>query len=70
MWPWALRIIAALLAMGGAAVLGALARDVQSQTHNLVVLLSPSAAAILAVLLLVSAAIIVASPPARPTKPR
>lgn len=70
MWPWILRMIAALLAMGGAAMLGALVRGLQSETHRLTVLLSPGAAAILALVLLVSASIVVASPAARPTQSR
>ena len=73
MWPWVLRMSAAALAFIGTAVLGALARGLQSETHRLTVLLSPGAALLtvaLALILLVSAVLIVASPPARPTQPR
>lgn len=73
MWPWILRMIAALLAFIGTAVLGTLFRGLQSETHRLTVLLSPGAtliATILALILFVSAVLIVASPPARPAQPR
>jgi len=73
MWTWIYRIIAAVLAMMGAAVLDAAARAWREGADTLSQVFGPAAMVLIvlmAIILLISAVLILASPAARRSPPR
>jgi hypothetical protein len=72
MWAWIYRIIAALLAFGGTALLAGASAAVQSQAQQLAVWMVQSFAigiAVFAFVLLTSSILILLSPASRPDVP-